>query len=659
MRTKVTLALLFLNVALFFFIFRFEREWRTEAASREARRLVLGPETANIRSLELTTPAGGGFALTRERDAWFLTRPLDRWPANAHAVNAIVHALQLLEHETSFAVADLVKNRQSVADFGLERPRLTVSFTSGEGPAGGATPRTTVLKIGDTTPDNKRLYILSPDGTRIHVVNRGLADSLNVPAEQLRDDGLLSTRVFEARSLGVQIAPRPADSGGAGVRVRIRREGTRWMFDAPVSARASSQALELAINGLNGLRAKSFPSASPATAPSATPVLRLALEGNGKLETLFLGDTVPPAPGAKTGPQAPVEFYAQLEGRRAVFTVEVPAALLEMLRTAQESLREKRLLVDLDPSRLTAISLASPVQPNSVPCDLRRLVDAPAGAARDAQRDWQVVLRGDGPAGPRTLPADPAALARLVGQLTALRAQKFQSDAPTSADLEEWGFNRPVREITLTVGGEPAPVVLRLGTDIRRNVYARVGTAAEPGNSIYAVGREILDELALAPSSWRHRAVIDPLPANARVSRLRFTEVGAETVLAETAFNPDGEPSSPNGDPAALKAVAGAFRALRASRYLPGPFTAQVTAAGDDRPWRFQLQATVSVPGSDGAEQSSVTTVLFTERTGGNQQFAGIRELDTIFVPEQSLIDALWTLTHGPRDPGPPPERKP
>ena len=659
MRTKVTLALLFLNVALFFFIFRFEREWRTEAASREARRLVLGPETANIRTLELTTPAVGGFALARERDAWFLTRPLDRWPANPHAVNAILHALQLLDHETSFAVADLARNRQSVADFGLERPRLTVSFTSGEGPSGGAAPRTTVLRIGDATPDNKRLYVLSPDGARIHVVNRGLADSLNVPAGQLRDDGLLSVRVFETRSLGVQIAPRPGDAGGAGVRVRIRREGARWMFDAPVSARASGQALDLAIGELNTLRAKSFPATGPATAPSAAPALRVALEGNGKLETLFLGEAVPPAPGAKADPRAPVEFYAQLEGRRAVFTVEVPAPLLETLRTAQESLREKRLLVDLDPARLTAISLASPVQPNSVPCDLRRLVDAPAGAAREAQRDWQVVLRGDGPAGPRTLPADPAALSRLVGQLTALRAQKFQSDAPTSADLEEWGFNRPVREITLTVAGEAAPVVLRLGTDIRRSVYARVGTPAEPGNSIYAVGREILDELSLAPSAWRHRAVVDPLPANARVSRLRLTDAAGGTVLAETAFTTDGEPAEPRGDPVALKAVAGVFRALRANRYLPGPFAAQVTAAGDDRPWRFQLQATIAVPGSDGAEQTSITTVLFTERTGGDQQFAGIREIDTIFVPEQPLIDALWTLTHGARDPGPPPERKP
>ena len=38
MRTKVTLVLIFLNVALFFFIFKFERNWRTEAASKEARR---------------------------------------------------------------------------------------------------------------------------------------------------------------------------------------------------------------------------------------------------------------------------------------------------------------------------------------------------------------------------------------------------------------------------------------------------------------------------------------------------------------------------------------------------------------------------------------------------------------------------------------------
>ena len=58
MRTKVTLVLVFLNVALFAYIFHFERAWRTEAASREARRRVLGPEAARITTLEVEAPGG-------------------------------------------------------------------------------------------------------------------------------------------------------------------------------------------------------------------------------------------------------------------------------------------------------------------------------------------------------------------------------------------------------------------------------------------------------------------------------------------------------------------------------------------------------------------------------------------------------------------------
>ncbi len=55
MRTKVTLFLLFLNAALFFFIFRFERDWRTERAALEVRRKVLGPESANLRSINVAS----------------------------------------------------------------------------------------------------------------------------------------------------------------------------------------------------------------------------------------------------------------------------------------------------------------------------------------------------------------------------------------------------------------------------------------------------------------------------------------------------------------------------------------------------------------------------------------------------------------------------
>ena len=198
MRSKVTLVLLFLNVALFFFIFYFERDWRIERASQEARRRVLGPEAANIRTLEVsgTTP-GSSFSLERRGDAWFLTRPVE-WPANLNAVSRILNELQFLEHEASFNTRDLEKNGQKLADYGLDQPKLTLSFTSGDE---GAAGRTTVLRIGDTTKVGDHPYLLSSDGQKIHVVSRSLADSLSIPFDQLRS--AMATRIHECPDLAV------------------------------------------------------------------------------------------------------------------------------------------------------------------------------------------------------------------------------------------------------------------------------------------------------------------------------------------------------------------------------------------------------------------------------------------------------------------------
>ena len=303
MRSKVTLVLLFLNVALFFFIFYFERDWRIERASQEARRRVLGPEASNIRRLEVTGAApGASFSLERRGDAWFLTRPVE-WPANPNAVSRILNELQFLEHETSFSTRDLEKNGQKLADYGLDQPRLTLTFTSGdEGTSGAPAGRTTVLRIGDTTKVGDHLYLLSSDGEKIHVVSRSLAESLSVPFDQLRSDFIFTIQVFEAQSLNLQTA------APSSVRVRLDRDrqSGRWLFRTPVNARAGKNATELAINALDALRVKSFVLQNPpATAPSAAPLLRVTIEGNNRHETLFVG----PRSGGGD------DYLAQLEDR--------------------------------------------------------------------------------------------------------------------------------------------------------------------------------------------------------------------------------------------------------------------------------------------------------------------------------------------------------
>jgi len=638
-RTKVTLVLLFLNVALFFFIFRFERRWRTEDNWREARRLVLGAEAADIRSLEIAT-AGRKLSLARRGDAWFVTQPFD-WPANGIAVSRIVTELQLLEHETSFSVRDLAKNGQSLADYGLDQPKLLVTFTSGSGEGVGADshPRTTVLRLGDSTKDGVRLYLLSPDGERIHVVSQSLARSLALTFDEIRSDAIFTIPVFEAKSLNLQTA------APASLRIRLRRDGNRWTFETPIVARASKTATELAISDLDALRVKAFVTSSPpATLPVDKPSLRVSLEGNNRRETLVLGESLGTTAIPQSAATAPdIEFYAQLDGRPALFTVAIPARLKERLDLAQDKLRETRLL-EFDTAAVTAVTLSAP---NQRAVTLQRLE---GGAATADQAAWQIVLRGEGAQGPQTLPADRAAVARLLNQLSLLAAKKFQSDAPRDADLEAWGFNRPEREIALTLPGLPAQT-LQIGVAAQRDAvaYARL-PAASP--SIYAIDADILRELPIAARAWRERVLRD-LPAGARIAALKLVDLANNQTLLDTTVDAAGRLADNTPSPAAVQALLAQLHTLRAKSFELDQFVDKVGLAGDERPWRYRLDATITLTGG-AVEQTSTTSLFLSPRVGGDRQLAGSPEFNAVFAIEQPLLDALWTITEAPRDPGPP-----
>src|SRR5690606_31029484 len=169
-------------------------------------RRVLGPEAANIQFIQIT---GQTFAeplrLRKTPEAWMLTSPVE-WPANPHAVGRIVNELQFLEQRTSFSVDDLLQAGQTLADYGLEEPAMTVSFAT-TSPQPGATPpedQLISLAIGAETSVGNRLYILSPDRQRVHVVQRSLAESLSVTLEQLRSRTCFTVEVFEVRSLNLE-----------------------------------------------------------------------------------------------------------------------------------------------------------------------------------------------------------------------------------------------------------------------------------------------------------------------------------------------------------------------------------------------------------------------------------------------------------------------
>jgi len=652
MRTKVTLILIFLNVALFFFIFGFERQWHTDELARDARRRVLGPEAANIQSLEIRGDTlASPIRLERQGDSWQIAAPYE-WPASPFAVGRIVEELQFLEDETSFPTADLNQTGRALADYGLAEPALFVTFSSS---AEQSEP--TTLAIGKKTDIGNRLYVLSPSGDRVHVVAQSLIESLALGLDQIRADSCFNIPVFEIRSLNLQ------NAGPANVRVRLRREGNRWNFESPIVTRASKAKTEIALNGLNDLKTHTFLGSSVtqpdllATAGTTTPSLRITLEGNNRRETLLLGNEVgptaipaAPAPGTPSAVRPDREYYAQMESRDSVFTVVIPDRLARALRGAQEQLRDPRVL-DLEARNIDALTLSDEDGREVVLQRLEQTANVPGG--------WQVVQRlSDGSV--RTQVADLAVIEeQLLRSLRNLEATTFERDVPTDAELEKWGLLQPRRRIALSLTADTGSMLsnptinLMIGTSLDgEKAYAKT----QQQTFVYEVNRTVLAQIPVDPLHYRQR-LLRELPAGAKLTGITLRDLSNHTVLYTHELTVDETwdavfARSAPGEQTALTKLRGELRTLRAQTFVSDKFSERIEVNRSERDWRFRLDAKLSLTG-DNADQIVDSTLFIADREGGDRQLVGSPEFDVIFEAQQSLLDAIWTLSYQSRDPGP------
>ncbi len=669
MRSKVTVVLLFLNVVLFFYIYKIDQPLLDAQQLLKASHQVLPTEIASMDSLTRTSRAGETVRIEKRGDGWWLTTPYE-WPANPNAVSLIHNELQFLKNITSFPVADLTKGGQTLADYGLAEPAYTIEFT--------AAKKSFKLLIGDDTPSSNRLYVLSPDGAHVHVVSRSLAESVGLALADLRAESIFAIPVFEVRSLNIQtVAP-------ANLKVRLRRDaGARWSFESPILARAAKNSVEVAINALNALSAKTFLAPRDTDLDRAgltAPALRITLEGNARRETLLLGNPVtapaevyPPAaaPEATRGAKpASTEYYAKIEDKAVVFTVVVPTPLLEVLRSSQETLRDPHV-ADFDAATVTSLTLTAPGQS---PLSLQKLepTNPAVGAAQSAdpavkvasKDGWQVVVRAPGQT-PVTSAADPELVTELLQKIRLLSARKFLSDYPSAADIENYGFNRPEREITLglnTGGGpgakDPSSLVLQIGVspDQPGKAFARLTNPP----FVYEILPDILEQTPTLALHYRQR-LLRELPEGAILTSLALVDLSTDKPLytqklgegvkvwdAAIAVEPEW----------ARKPIAGILaqlRVLRAQRFVADTFTPDhADTPQGPRPWRYRLDYTIAFNGG-GAAQSTPASLLLTERLGGMTQLASTADFGgVVFSITQELIDALFPLTYtAPNDPGP------
>lgn len=610
MRKQLTVILILLNLVVFAVFYLFETGGKDRDPGTD--RKIFGEEAVDIDYIRISGDnLGPDRVLRKQEDDWHLTSPYE-WPANFFAVSRILHQITFLEKETSFRVEETEAAGTDLASYGLEQPQLKLEF--------GKDIKRTSIEIGSTTEVGNRVYILSPDREEIMVIKRDLFDSLLVNLSNLRSQSVFDIPLFEVQTLSLQKSfPTP-------LRVRIARDGENWRFEIPFQTRADRAEVETIINGLNSLSVQQFitdPDSNLGEYGLENPQMRLTLEGEAKRQTIEIGSDFTTAEGDRL-------YYARGSENDTVFTI--PVLLFEQrLNNAQETLRERRF-VEFEPNSLRTIEI---VQSNRS-VSLQKLE---TGA-------WQVLSR-DSEGNITASPADTNILAQLVGTLYTLRAQNFVSDAPSNADLENYGFTDPQRIVQLK-GDTPVKLIIGdLVPGNARHAYAKL----ERDPFIYEVDISILAEFHTRPFNYRLRLLHEE-PEEAKLVGITIWDTDGDRIVYNAVLNEvtptwemiaEADELDEEGKESLLSLVEQS-KQIEAREFIEDDF--------ENVPWEYKLE--LLFESETNTEAPAWTTPLWvSERLTGTNAIAGMEAGGHVFYATQPFIDAFFKLTFSRFDPGP------
>ncbi len=601
MRFKLTLLLLVLNAALFSTLFYMDKHADSEREFQKQSSLVLpSGSIEQARSLKLEGPgAAVAWELRRTGRSWRMEKP-QQWPLNSFAVENMLDQLRFLRKGTAFSIDEIERYGATLEDYGLDKPSLVLTVDSGS--------QTSVLRIGASTKVGGRFYLLSPEGDQVYVIGSELVQALMLDMDKLRNTHVFNLPPYTISSISVQRSD--------GVRVRLGKRAGGWEFESPIRVGADSAAVDSLLAELADLKVLSFAPQDPAEQGLLTPRMRLGLEAADQRQGLLIGSA-----------DSEGRVFAKLEDSPEVFRID--AALIDRLGQVQEVLRERRF------NRFDSASVSElRVDMGNQSATLQKLETG----------EWQV-LRPTDEGGVRTWKADGRIVGSLISALSAQRALRFVSDAPSEADLRDWGFADPQRKATIRSAAGTRTLLFGDLEPKLRGVYVMV--QGEP--FVYESSAAIIDQLRPVPLHYRSR-LLESLPPAARLLRMRLVRVAeGETVLdLAPAAGQDWAgllDSRPGDEGAALGVLLNFIRAGEAKNFVSDRFSPDLPLGdGKAETWALRLETDLELPSGTGQAQTRRMEYLFTKAIGGTTQFGASESLELVFTLPDELMLALHRL---------------
>lgn len=306
-RGRSFLLLLAVAAAIGGYVWFVEMQRDPDASTEAPREKLFTADAAQIQEIRLTNEAGEQSTLRRAGERWSLVEVPGAAVEGAEAGNIATGFASL---EASRVVDE---QPPSLAEYGLEKPRMTASFTDAAG-----TQHT--LLIGNKTPTGGDLYAKLAEAPRVFLIGAWLEETFNRSRFDLRDKSVLA---FASDAVGSMTL-----TSGSRTITLVRRAGA-WTMTAPSEGPADDAVVDALLGRLASEKMLSIVDASEtADTGLSKPSASVAITAGPTRAVLEIG-----------GPAGEGRVYARGSSRDLIFTVD--ASLADEIRKAPEEFRKK------------------------------------------------------------------------------------------------------------------------------------------------------------------------------------------------------------------------------------------------------------------------------------------------------------------------------
>ncbi len=425
MNPKTTGIWFVIAAALFAFILFWEHHVHQSAATTN---ILPGLKPATVTSIEIFSANAPEIRAARTNGVWQLTTPVS-YPAQTTAIEMLLGALQKLVPATKINAAELREHQTADTEYGFDNPQFSINVETDD--------HRWQLKVGNKTAPGDQVFlrVVGTDGT--FVTDADWLGFIPRAANDWRDTALADTG---------DTCDRIVLTNGTKV-IELQCDATNhlWRMLRPLQARADSEHITEALQGLHSARVSQFVTDDPRADLTALGLQPADLDiwlgqGTNFVAGLHIGKTL-------------TNDATQVFARRGDWNAVVSTARdpLSLWYGPVNNFRDPFLL-----------ELTAPVAEIEVRGQYGYTLQ------RHGSNDW--VVAGE------KLPADAENVQQFIKFLASLRVAEFVKAVVTQPDLEAYGLATPTNQIILrsTVGDTNAVIAqLLFGATQTNEVFVK------------------------------------------------------------------------------------------------------------------------------------------------------------------------------------------